>query len=66
MNGHAYTGDIKCHIFQTWALHGSKSASGEILAPFHYASERSPSIKHTERSKDMTDVLNMVENRNLE
>ena len=62
MKGHEYTRDVKCHIFQTWALHGSKSASGEILAPFHYASERSPSTNHTESSADMTDVLNMVEN----
>jgi len=36
--------------------------SGEILAPFHYASEKSPSTNHTESSEDMTDVLNMVEN----
>ena len=62
MKGHEYTRDVKCHIFQTWALHGSKSASSEILAPFHYASERSPSTNHTESSADMTDVLNMVEN----
>jgi hypothetical protein len=63
MNGHSYTGDVKCQIFQTWALHGSKSSSGEILAPFHYASERCPSTNHTESSVDMTDVLNMEENK---
>ena len=62
MKGYEYTGDVKCHILQTSELHGSKSASGEILAPFHYASERSPSINHTKTSVDMTDVLNMVEN----
>ena len=62
MNGHEYTGDIKCCILQTWALHGSKLACGVILAPFHYAGESSTGTIHTESSVDMTDVLNMVEN----
>ena len=62
MNGYEYTGDVKCHIFQTSELHSSKSASGEILAPFHYASGRSPSTHHPESSVDMTDILNMVVN----